>query len=134
MLRMSPKSRVIPRVIMLAAVCACGSADSTASNAVVNGTMSGALSDYGPWMGQKTVTATAVNGSLKIIGEDVNFKKITLFLAGFDINAALTTPDTIAITPENASLTGYVEFAEEYQTGIYQYNTFKLDKIGRAHV
>lgn len=126
MLRFPPRSRVIARVIVVAVVCACASSDPTGSNFVVNGTMSGALSDYGPWMGQKTVTASTVNGSLKIIGEDVNFKKITLFLAGIDINAAPTTPDTIAITPENANLTGYAEFAEEYQTGIYQYNTFEF--------
>ena len=127
MLRMPLSSRTSARVITLAVLCACGGSDPTGSNGhVVNGTISGALSDYGPWIGQTTVTADATNGSVKIVAEDVNFKKITLFLAGIDITVPVTTPDTISITPENQNLTGYAEFAEEYQTGIYQYNTFEL--------
>lgn len=127
MLRTLSNSRVIARTIALVVLCACGGSDPTGSNGhVVNGTISGALSDYGPWIGQTTVTADATNGSVRIVAEDVNFKKITLFLAGIDITAPVTTPDTILINPENANLTGYAEFDEEYQTGIYQYNTFEL--------
>ena len=127
MLRRSPKSLMV-RVAVLGAVCACSSPDySTSSNStVVNGTITATLSNYGPWIGQRTVTATNTNGALIIVGEDVNFKKITLFLVGVDINAAQqNTPRTISITPVVSDTVGYAELRETFQTAVYVYNTFE---------
>lgn len=129
MLRRSSKSTLLLRVAALGTVCACSSSSdypNSNSTVTVNGTMSATLAGYGPWIGQRTVTATTTNGALKIIGEDVNFKKITLFLVGVNLTSSQPeAPRTIYITPVVADTVGYVELLETFQTTVYRYNTFE---------
>ena len=143
MLRLSPRARwTALRTAVLAGAFACGSSDPTGTNTAVNGTISANLSQYGPWTGQTTVTATAMNGSLTIVGQDINFKKITLFLVGVNVSAGQEdTPRTFTLTPVTADTVGYAELYETFQTGVVRYNTFVgghatvvLTHVGADHV
>lgn len=108
---------------VLLAGCSSEDYPTSAASQEQNGTMTATVATYGPWIASRIVSATYANGSLTIVGEDVNFKKITLFLIGV---TPTTTglPREINLTMEGAETDGYVEMRERYQVGTYIYNTF----------
>lgn len=120
-------SRLVAGVGFAVALCiACSNADygAPAGSTSVDGTMTATIPGYGAWIANRTATATMANGALTIVGEDGNFKKVTLFLIGITVGGGMTLPHVITLVPTTADTVGFAEFRERFQTGEYSYTTY----------
>jgi hypothetical protein len=77
-----------------------------------------------PWVAERTARAYLGGGALTIIGESLDYHRITLFVIGFDPDVAQSAAQfDVRVTPESADSTGFFEYARIYQRYTTTYST-----------